>query len=173
MNQDFRWPLFSSALTEWYSMTWFVIVRPISWPFPVYLLLCCLDVRSCCGHVHKCSKVMIILKFSGLNSWESQSSCEQLSLNEFDILNIFGTSHAGLLSCIFSFGFCRGVVVFCSTVKVPLQHKHFWLWSHFTLSHQSRNKHLFPFFFLFCIRGGAETTTSSKWPHRNTPSEYF
>lgn len=39
-------------------------------------------------------------------------SCKQLSLNEYDILNIFGTIRAGWLSCTFLLGFAVGLVYF-------------------------------------------------------------
>lgn len=79
--------------------------------------------------VHKCSEVMMIFFFDFKTQWIKSvgilepCSCKQLSLNEYDILNIFGTCHAGWLSC--TSGFCHGVGVFCSTMKAPLEHKHF------------------------------------------------
>lgn len=68
--------------------------------------------------VHKCSEVMMIIFFSFTTRCIKSvgilepCSCKQLSLNEYDILNIFGTSHAGWLSCTFLLGFAVGLMYF-------------------------------------------------------------
>lgn len=68
--------------------------------------------------VHKCSEVMMILCLHFKTQWIKSvgilepCSCKQLSLNEYDILNIFVTSHAEWLSCTFLLGFAVGLVYF-------------------------------------------------------------
>lgn len=67
--------------------------------------------------VHKCSVMMLFFLYFKIQWIKSVGisepcSCKQLSLNEYDILNIFGTIRAGWLSCTFLLGFAVGLVYF-------------------------------------------------------------
>lgn len=82
------------------------------------------------------------MKSVGIYGLSKPCICKQLRFNEFDMLNVFGMwCGMTFMNCFKRI--CPWLSYFVPQRKFQGEHKHFWPWSHFTLSHRSRNNRFY------------------------------